>query len=75
MNLSNADLANSEAKPTNPVIDVRGGGGMVSDDKPRLSWKDYVALFIASLQTVLLPLLVLVIVLIVLMLLFSARLR
>ena len=57
------------------MIDGRGGGGMVSDDKSRLSWRDYVALFIASLETVLLPLLVLLIVLVVLMLLFSARLR
>jgi hypothetical protein len=45
-----------------------------SEEKVRLGWKDYLALFVAFLTTVFLPLLVLIVVLVAI-LLFSAALR
>ena len=43
--------------------------GEKKEDRARLSWKDYLALAIASLETVLLPLVLLVIVILALVLL------
>jgi len=43
-------------------------------EKVPLTWRDYVALFIASIETVLLPLIVMVVVLFVLVLLISGHL-
>jgi hypothetical protein len=45
-----------------------------SQEKARLGWKDYLALFVAFLTTIFLPLLVLIVILVAI-LLFSAVLR
>ena len=37
-------------------------GGTAGDDGKRLGWKDYLALFIALLQTVALPILLLIVI-------------
>lgn len=50
--------------------DRKGAGETPKEESLKLEWRDYVALTLASLQTVLLPIIVMIVILIVVALLF-----